>query len=85
LTARTRVVVVGAGLAGLAAANELLAAGRDVTVVEARHRVGGRVWTVSLPNGEIAELGAEWIMPGDTEVRRWASRFEVGRMRSHGP
>ena len=77
MTARMRVVVVGAGLAGLAAAHELLAAGRDVTVVEARDRVGGRVWTVPLPNDEIAELGAEWIMPGDTEIRRWASRLEV--------
>ena len=34
-------------------------------VLEARNRVGGRVWSVELPNGAVGELGAEWIMPGD--------------------
>jgi monoamine oxidase len=71
------VVVVGAGFAGLAAARVLTDAGRDVTVLEARERVGGRVWSVRLDNGEIAELGAEWIMPGDAQVRAWAGRFGV--------
>ena len=70
--------MVGAGLAGLAAARTLTDRGCDVVVVEARERVGGRVWSVSLENGEIAELGAEWIMPGDTEVETWAERFGVG-------
>ncbi len=70
-----RVVVVGAGLAGLAAARTLTDRGCDVTVLEARQRVGGRVWSVTLENGEIAELGAEWIMPGDAEVEAWAERF----------
>jgi len=40
------VLVAGAGLAGLAAAHDLVAAGATVTVVEARDRVGGRVWTI---------------------------------------
>jgi monoamine oxidase len=71
------VVVVGAGLAGLAAARILTDAGWDVTVVEARERVGGRVWTVRLDNDEIAEMGAEWVMPGDAELRSWADRFGV--------
>jgi monoamine oxidase len=70
-----RVVVVGAGLAGLAAARSLTDRGCDVIVLEARQRVGGRVWSVTLENGEIAELGAEWIMPGDTELQAWADRF----------
>jgi len=69
--------VVGAGLAGLAAGRTLVDAGWDVTVVEARERVGGRVWSVRLDNGEIAEMGAEWIMPGDAQVRAWADRFGV--------
>lgn len=71
------VVVVGAGLAGLAAARTLTDAGCDVTVVEARERVGGRVWSVHLDNGEIAEMGAEWVMPGDTELRAWTDRFGI--------
>jgi monoamine oxidase len=69
--------VVGAGLSGLAAACELVDAGCEVVVLEARERVGGRVWSIRLSNGEIAELGAEWIMPGDRELRRRAASFDV--------
>lgn len=72
-----RVVVVGAGLSGLATARTLIDAGCDVTVVEARERVGGRVWSVRLDNDEIAEMGAEWVMPGDTELRAWTDRFDI--------
>ncbi|MGV1037660.1 MAG: FAD-dependent oxidoreductase, partial [Candidatus Nanopelagicales bacterium] len=54
------VVVIGAGLAGLAAANQLTTAGITVTVWEARDRVGGRVRT-DYSLGFPAELGAAWI------------------------
>jgi monoamine oxidase len=70
-------VVVGAGLAGLSAAVALHDAGLPVTVLEARERVGGRVWSVTLDNGEIAELGAEWIMAGDEVLLDLAGRFGV--------
>src|SRR5512136_1784331 len=61
---RVRVVIIGAGLAGLAAAGELHRAGADVRVLEARNRVGGRVW--SMPFGEgVIERGAEFILPGN--------------------
>jgi monoamine oxidase len=58
-----RVVVVGAGLAGLRAASVLRAEGADVTVVEAGHRVGGRVRTVTdgFSDGQYSESGAEWV------------------------
>ena len=55
-----RVVVVGAGYAGLAAADALRAGGAEVTVLEARDRVGGRVWSVPFgpaPGREAAEAG----------------------------
>ncbi len=57
----TDVVVVGAGLAGLAAARDLEAGGARVTVLEARPRVGGRVEQVELPDGRQVQLGGEVV------------------------
>jgi monoamine oxidase len=71
-----RVVVVGAGLAGLTAALRLTQAGHDVTVLEARDRVGGRVHSVTLGNGEVGELGGEWIRDDQMSVAGLA--HEVG-------
>src|SRR6187200_2272472 len=75
-TSRT-VLVVGAGFAGLSAATELHDQGYDVRVLEARERVGGRVWSATLANGAIVELGAEWIMADDHAVQETAARFEL--------
>jgi monoamine oxidase len=71
------VVVVGGGLAGLAAASDLAELAVGVVVLEAGGRVGGRVHSARLPNGEIAELGAEWIMPEDAAVLELAHRFGI--------
>ena len=57
----TDVVVVGAGLAGLAAARDLALGGADVLVLEARDRVGGRVEQVSVDEGRPVQLGGELI------------------------
>jgi len=54
------VVVVGAGAAGLGAAQALVDAGSDVVVVEARDRIGGRVWTDDLGDAPV-DLGGSWI------------------------
>jgi len=54
-----KVVVVGAGFAGLACAYELVKAGYDVTVLEARPRVGGRVVSFNMVPGKVTEGGGE--------------------------
>src|SRR5689334_911113 len=53
-------IVVGAGIAGLSAARLLSKAGRRVVVLEARERIGGRVWT-DRHDGRVTDLGASWI------------------------
>jgi monoamine oxidase len=68
MNTKNHIAVVGAGFAGLAAANELFNSGFTVTVLEARQRVGGRVWSKRLPNGAIVELGGEWISSADPIV-----------------
>ena len=67
--------MIGAGFAGMAAALELHDAGLRVTVLEARDRVGGRVHSVELENGEIAELGAEWIFAEDEALQATIDRL----------
>ena len=58
-------VVIGAGMAGLAAARRLVEAGRDVRVLEARGRIGGRAWTVSPEAGLGLDLGCHWWHSAD--------------------
>lgn len=57
------VVVVGAGFAGLTAARELTRAGLSARVLEARDRVGGRVYTTTLEGGPWVDLGGQWAGP----------------------
>ena len=56
------VVVIGAGVSGLTAAHDLRQAGLSVTVLEARDRVGGRLWT-QVVDGATLELGGQWVSP----------------------
>ena len=72
-----RIVVVGAGLAGLTCAYRLKQAGYAAQVYEASDRVGGRCWTIrgAFADGQIAEHGGELIDQGHTEVRHLANEL----------
>ena len=67
-------IVAGAGLAGLRAARDLADAGVAVTVLEARDRVGGRGYSVSL-GGRTVELGGSWFTPEHDQVRAELARY----------
>jgi monoamine oxidase len=62
------VAVVGAGLAGLTAATELVRSGRSVVVLEARDRVGGRTLNQPVGDGQVIEVGGEWVGPGQDRI-----------------
>jgi monoamine oxidase len=67
-----RVVVVGAGFAGLIAADRIARSGQQVVVLEARDRVGGRVWSAELVPGDprtVIERGAEFVLDGYDVMR----------------
>ncbi|HZT64583.1 MAG TPA: FAD-dependent oxidoreductase [Acidimicrobiales bacterium] len=72
------VCVVGAGYAGLAAARRLRAGGRSVVVLEARDRVGGRIWTERLPDGTALDRGGAWLAPGHSAMLGLAADYGVG-------
>jgi len=73
-----RVTIIGAGLAGLSAAYDLQRAGWRVTVLEARERVGGRVYSVrSFSNGLVAEAGGEFIEDSHSRMLALAKQFDL--------
>jgi monoamine oxidase len=73
------VIVAGAGLAGLAAARDLESAGAAVTVIDARDRVGGRVWTIrdGFEGGQHAEAGPDLIEAGHGAVLALCKDLEL--------
>jgi monoamine oxidase len=72
----TQVLVIGAGLSGLAAARKLHSSGVQVTVLEARPRVGGRTEGSRTADGTPVELGGQWL--GPTQTRMYALVHELG-------
>lgn len=78
-TSARRVVVLGAGLAGLAAADELTKAGYEVVILEARSRPGGRVYTLREPFSDnlYAETGASRIQDSHKFTLAYVERFKL--------
>jgi monoamine oxidase len=76
-TREADVCVVGAGLAGLTAARRLTPAGRSVVVLEARDRVGGRVWTRTSRDGVPVDMGACFVGPHHDHMHALAKEMGV--------
>ena len=77
------VVVVGAGFAGLTAARRLQQEGRSVLVLEARDRVGGRIFNHTFEDGTIVELGGQWVGPTQNRVLALADELGVDTFPSY--
>lgn len=75
-------IVIGAGLAGLRAAEALLAGGATVQVLEARDRVGGRTVTQEI-GGVSFDLGAQWTGPGQERVLALVARLGLHTHKQH--
>lgn len=70
-------IVIGAGYAGLTATRELIKAGKSVLLLEARDRVGGRVYTKYFDDGSYVDLGGAWVGPTQDKIYALAKEFGV--------
>lgn len=77
------VLVIGAGYAGLTATYELRKAGKNVLLLEARDRVGGRVWTQRFEDGSYVDLGGAWVGPTQDRLYGLAREFGVETFKTY--
>ncbi|HRA99810.1 MAG TPA: NAD(P)/FAD-dependent oxidoreductase [Ignavibacteria bacterium] len=81
LSSKPAVVILGAGFSGLAAGMKLKENGFDVTILEARKRIGGRVFSHNIPDGSnddlVIELGAEWIGGSHERIKGLCNEFSL--------
>lgn len=78
-----KILVIGAGIAGLAAARELKRRGFEVAILEGRDRIGGRIWTDRSLGGVPVDLGASWIHGHvGNPVTQLAEEFKVRMLTS---
>lgn len=75
-TKQKSVVIIGAGISGLAAAYKLKQNGVSVTIIEARNRIGGRIFTHKFNDANLTcELGAEWVGMSHTRLIELCKEF----------
>jgi monoamine oxidase len=79
---RVYAIVVGAGMAGLAAARALRRSGKQIVVLEARDRVGGRVKAGKLA-GHAIDLGGMWVGPTQTRLLDLLREYNIATMRQY--
>jgi monoamine oxidase len=77
------VIVIGAGYAGLTATYELRKADKNVLLLEARDRVGGRVWTKRFDDGSYVDLGGAWVGPTQDRLYALARTFGVDTFKTY--
>src|SRR5262245_23911776 len=77
------VCVVGAGYAGLTAARRLTQAGKSVVVLEARERIGGRIWTFQLPDGSPIDRGGGWVANRHEAILQLAREVGVSTYKTY--
>jgi monoamine oxidase len=78
------VIIIGAGYAGVTAARELRAKGLRTVLLEARDRIGGRIWTDTYL-GQSVEFGAQWISPAQLLVAAELKRYGIGTVAGLAP
>jgi len=76
-------IVIGAGYAGLTATRKLLQANKKVLLLEARDRVGGRVYTKTLDSGSYVDLGGAWVGPTQDKIYELAREFGVETFKTY--
>jgi monoamine oxidase len=77
------VLVIGAGLAGLTAATDLVHKGHSAVVLEARDRVGGRTLNHPVGHGEVVEVGGEWVGPGQDRILARAKNLGIKTFKTY--
>src|SRR3954471_9836575 len=77
------VAVVGAGLAGLVAARDLEAGGGRGVLLEARDRVGGRTLNHDIGDGQVVEVGGQWVGPSQHRMLALARELGVGTYKTY--